>query len=330
MSKSKPGFSIYSPSVHRFKKILIKAGQKSAKKASFTQLASDVFNLPHSSNLDKHLMVAEVLWDHDGRNVVFPGDSEFFHKLMASKFSLEHVGELNLPYSSFILAMPKGFVVDGVEIPSVVVSHHKASDRESRYDLANNLMAVPLMAHEENNLAGSDSLSFFYQDPYEQEGVIVQVNQTPAHMGAALKSDSANEYADILGAIPKDLVSPVAMDPSSTDHIIQYVLTKIIAGISVYLSATNTDRLKTGLPYNGRLSISNLKTDVRYSFSHLPSHSLTDDIDGTMVMTTRSFHFRQLRAAKYYQNEHKHKPAGSRWVFVNEAQVGHYKASHIE
>lgn len=330
MKKSKPGFSIYSPNTLRFKKLMVKAGQKHMKKATIPQLAHEIFDSPVANNLDKHLLVSEVLWDHEGRKVVFPGNKDFFNTLLKSNFALDGSATLNLPYSTFILAMPKGFEVDGVSIPSVIVNYNKAGDRKDRYDLATKLMGLSEMEHAENNLSGNDSLSFFYQDPYEEEGVIVQVNQTPLQVGSALKAKSPDEYAEILGTMPKDMVSPIAMDPSQSDYIMQFVITKIIAGISVYMSANNITQLADGLPNNGRLAISNLKTDVKYSFANIPLLSASSNTNTSDVMTTRSFHFRQLRAPVYYQNEYEHLEPGSRWVFVKETQVGKYKAEHIE
>jgi hypothetical protein len=329
MSKTKPGFSIYSPNTLLFKRMMAKAGDKRFKNAKIPELASIIFQSPVSGNLDKHLLVSEVLWDSEGRKVVFPGDTDFFNSLLKSKFALGGGVSLNLPYSSFILAMPKDYMVDGVTIPSVIVNYNLAHERTQRYNTAATIMGLPLMENAENSLTGNDSLSFFYQDPYGDAGVFVQVNQTPINVGSALSANSADEYAEVLGRIPDDLVSAAALPPSPTDLIIQYVVTKLIAGISVYLSARGIDKLQDGLPYGGRLTISNLKTDIKYSYSHLPLSEVSSKGGATGVMTTRSFHFRQLRAPIYYQNEFKNLQAGSRWVFVKEAQVGNYKAQHI-
>ena len=308
---------------------MLKAGQKHLKKASIPELANEIFNSPIANNLDKHLLVAEVLWN-ESRKVIFPGGQDFFTNLLKSNFSLEGSASLNLPNSSFILAMPKGFEVDGVCIPSVIVNYNKASERMGRYDQATKIMGLPEMSHQENNLTGSDSLSFFYQCPYEDDGVTVQVNQTPSQVGSALKAASAEEYAAILGNIPKDMVSPIAVDPSSSDYAIQFAITKIIAGISVYMSANNITQLVDGLPNNGRLAITNMKADIKYSFSHLPLPPKSANATDGDVMTTRSFHFRQLRDERFYRNEHEHLQPGSRWVFVKEAQVGKFKAEHIK
>jgi hypothetical protein len=299
------------------------------KKATIPKLARELFNAPAIGNLDKHLLVSEVLWDHDGRKVIFPGNEDFFKTLLRSNFTLGDEATLHLPYSSFLLAMPKGFEVDGIRIPSVVVNYNKFAELRARYDLASELMDLPNMEHAEDDLSGCDSLGFFYQDPYEEEGVVVQVNQTPLQVGSALKSKTPDEYAAILGNMPKSQVSELAMNPSRSDRVIQFVITKIIAGISVYMSANNLTQFADGLPNNGHLAISNLKSDIRYSFSHLPVLHSSSSTNESNTLTTRSFHFRQLRAPVYYQNEHKHKEPGSRWVFVKEAQVGKYKAKHI-
>lgn len=327
---SKSGYSIYSLSVFNFKKLMLKMGMKHLKKMGVPELACEIFSSPYSSNLDKHQLVSEVLWEHFGRNVVFPSDENFFNTLLKSNFALGQSASLSLPFSSFILAMPKNFVVDGVKIPSVLVNYNKSANRSARYELATKLMGLTPMPHDDSGLEGQDSLSFFYQDPYEEKGVTVQTTQTPLTVASALKSSTAQEYSDILGQMPKELVSPIAVDLSDSDKVIQFVITKILAGISVYMSANGLDGLIDGLPAGGRASVFNLKKGVRYAFSHIPAPSTVGELAGSDVMTTRAFHFRQLRAPVYYQNEYAHMEPGTRWVFVREAQVGKFKASHIQ
>jgi hypothetical protein len=328
MKAKKPGYSIYSPNTFNFKKLMLKAGHKELKKASFYDIARIIFESPVSNNLDKHLLVAEVLWNQS-RKVVFPGDPDFFASLLKSRFALDAEATLNLPYPSFILAMPKGFEVEGVSIPSVIINYNKGSERKDRYNLASKLMGIDEMGHVENNLLGNDSLSFFYQDPYEDKGVIVQVNQTPMQIASALQAKNAEEYAEILGKIPKDLISPIALDTSSVDAKIQFVLTRIIAGISVYMSAKNMSELESGLPNNGHITINNYKPELRYSFNHLPSEKRTGDVNKGDGLGVRKMHFRQLRAPIYYQNQYKLLKPGSRWVFVSEGKLGNYDAEHI-
>jgi hypothetical protein len=106
-------------------------------------------------------------------------------------------------------------------------------------------------------------------------------------------------------------------------------LNKIIAGISVYMSANNISELNDGLPDKGNVSIDNFKPDLKYSFKNISAPPPSNYSESSDVMTTRSFHFRQLRDERYYKNEYEKLDRGSRWVFVREAQVGKYKASHI-
>lgn len=63
MAKAKLGFTIYSPHTLQFKKMLVKHGHRHLKKASIPQLAKEIFELPYSNNLDRHMLVAEILWN---------------------------------------------------------------------------------------------------------------------------------------------------------------------------------------------------------------------------------------------------------------------------
>lgn len=325
----KVGFNLYALNSLRFKKMMIKQGYKQYKNADLSQIAGDVFSSDFSNNLDKHLLISEVLWDHDGRNVIFPGDVDLYKNLLKSKFSLDGCVSLKLPYESFILAMPKGFEIDGIAIPSVIVQYCRAGYRRARYDLAASKMSLSQFVHDEGELAGKDSLSFFYQSPNDDLGVMVQVNQSLEQVSLALKASSPAEYALSLGRIPDHLVSPCALEPSDIDVVLQYTITKLVAGISVYLSANGIDSLQLGLPAMGSISMNNMKTDLRYSLSHIPSFTAGRSSLPAENLSYRRFHFRQLRSPIYYQNEHKDLPCGSRWVFVKEAIVGDYNAKTI-
>lgn len=233
------------------------------------ELAKMIMESGVGGNLEKHLCVAEVLWDIEGRQVLFPADAEFFETLLQSNYALEGDAPLNLPHSSFILAMPKGFKVNGVSIPSALIHHTKGSERLARYDQATKAMNTLPMGHVESELTGKDSLSFFYQDPSEEEGVFTLENQSLVQVAGALKAESAEEYAEILGDIPRALVSDRSIEPGSEGHVINYVLTKLLGSISVYLSSRAGDQIISGLPNNGNVSIDSYKTDLKYNFSHM-------------------------------------------------------------
>ena len=329
MKSKKAGYNIYGLTTVRAKKEMLKAGMKRWKKAKIAQIAGEIFYAEGIGDLDKHVFVAETLWEHGDRSVLFPGDAGFYRMLLRSNFALDGSAHLNLPYSTFIIAMPRDFEFDGVKIPSVMVNYNKGDERNGRYDLATKLMGVPNVGHAKTDMDGKDSLSFFYNDPYGMPGIVVGATQTPEQVAGALQSQSANEYADILGMMPKDQVSEMAMEIADTDKVIQFVITKLIAGISVYLSANNITELADGLPKGGRAAIGNLKKDIKYTFRHIPFAAQESKV-GDETMTTRVDHFRQLRAPVYYQNEYADLAIGSRWVYVKAAIVGGFKAEHIK
>lgn len=290
--------------------------------------------MSESGPLDFHLIVSEILWEQEGRHVVFPENEQFIQNLLDAKFSIDGSASIHLPRKSFSLAMPKNFKVDGVTIPSVMVHYTTEENRTVRYHKALSLMSEPSIGKMENTYDGLDCLSFFYQDPYEEQGVMVQVNQTPLQISSAIKASSPEEYSQILGEIPKEFVSndtSAAQAASHTDHVIQFAMTRIIAGISAYMSARGMNDFIDGLPNKGRVQLDNLKTDVRYNYSYIegPDSLGAHEKATENIMTTRRWFFRNLRHEKYYQNKYKNDPIGSRWTFVNETKVGNYQPEHI-
>jgi hypothetical protein len=328
MKNKKDGYSIYSLNALRLKKLMLKSGIKVAKKMDIQALCGYLFSSEICGNLDRHLCVAETLWNLNGRHVLFPGEHDFYNKLLKSNYSIKGDATLNLPYQSFILAMPKGFTYKGVSIPSVLINYCRRDDRVERYDQASKAMKVMGFKHDEMTMVGQDSLSYFFQNPYEEEGVITQVNQTMTQISGALTARDINEYAELLGKIPNELVSMKPMETSEEDKIIQFVVTKIIAGLSVYLSAKGFDQLKDGLPNKGVVTLDNYKTDIKYNFSHL--HKVSLDSNSKDGIGTRTWFFRNLKNEVYYKNEYERLPVGSRWVFVSEAKLGNYCAEHVE
>ncbi|MFT6903888.1 MAG: hypothetical protein ACJAS1_000533 [Oleiphilaceae bacterium] len=102
----------------------------------------------------------EVMWDHYDRNVVFPSDESFYRSLLKSKFSLDDNVILNLPATSFILAMPRGFKFNDVSIPSPLVTYFKAKEREDYYATLSSLMGFDdgQRVYEDKNGQIADSI----------------------------------------------------------------------------------------------------------------------------------------------------------------------------
>jgi hypothetical protein len=325
--QKKDKFSLYPLNCISYQKLAIKSGHKDYKHKKIAELTGELFESEVCGPIDRHQGITETLWWDEGKNVLFPNNTNFLNQLLKSKFNLDDSAPLNLPHNTFILAMPKDFSVDGVSIPSVLVHYCKSNERVKRYDHATKLMGVSdQFEQDDDEFKNKDNLVYFYNDPYLEKGVTAQVNQSLETISASLQADSHVEYAKLLGELPKELVSFNPLEITETDKVIQYAITRIIASLSIYSSATNNKHLYSGLPKQGLLSIENLKKSLRYSNYTLgpteskvsPNHHL------------RGFFFRNLKHEKYYNNEYKFIPKGSRWIFVDSTEVGDYDASTIK
>ena len=110
---------------------------------------------------------------------------------------------------------------------------------------------------------------------------------------------------------------------------IQYAVYRLLACLSIYLSATESIYLKKGLPGSHLSSISMVDRLTRPQAYILNQTDTIKKSSGSSPEEHyRIFHFRNLRAEKFYQGEYKHLPQGSRWVFVKDSLVNSKANGH--
>lgn len=295
--------------------------------------------------IDGLIMAEEMLWEHQGKHVIFPQSVEFIERLVSAKYDLAQAGGFELPFPSFMLAMPKGFSVDGVRIGGIMVTSYKVKytkallDRYSRYlkqpmdpklvrelgideHYCQQVFTTPDHSIDDlsNGTTPDDDLLCVMlldgnKDPLHS--CIIRGSETFNRIPALLAARSPEEFHDLLG--PMDKASYSARGLSAEDAKMEFYAFRIVCALAVYNMATHGDQLVPGLP-GGHTPHLDHKVDRKgmNNFS-LKSVSEANRSPGAHY---RQWHFRQLRDKRYYQREHATKPIGSRWVFVSDAMVG--------
>jgi len=305
------------------------------KTGTVTELLSLALNMRQALNaILFHQMVTEVTWDRCGRQVVFPPSEEFYEQLLNSRYSIDGDAALHLPHNCFILAVPRDFTCEGVSIPSPIVAYtHDGKEREAITAQALKAMGAKetVETQEDPVEAAQPKLIFFFRNPYDGDGDTCSIcSLTSSQITAALKADTPEAFESIVGRYDEDAMqgAPLAGATDPSDVVMQWVLTRLIAGLSVYLSARGGGALSEGLP-DPAVQVTHVDFRAKPRYLTIPAPRNLEPT-GTDVLTTRRWFFRNLRADRYYRGDYENAAPGSRWTYVRPTTVGRYTAHTIE
>ena len=283
-----------------------------------------------------HLILTEAQWNDSGRQILFPGSCDFYERLLNSKFSLSEDGEsgLILPYSTFVLSVPKGMTYKGLQIPSPLVSYSSNySDRQDWFRRMGSVLNISedTLVDEPEEERASPKVTIFFHNPYDEGEETTSIcTMMTSELNRTLSMDisSLDEFSAIVGQYKEEHV--LDMDVSETDGMLQMLLMRLVAGLSVYLSATDSSVISEGLPDLRKFGVQGIDAFSKPTAHRIPTPVSTSDSGSSGIMTTRRWHFRRLQDERFYRGKYSSLPRGSRWTIVNEATVGRYRASTVQ
>jgi len=319
-------YNVYGPLTNSAIKVMRKVADKKTRKLSterqigwLIQQDEDLVN-----RLDFPIFCEEYNWKRKGRHCIFPQDSSVVDRLLSAEFESSHLDALELPFDSFILAMPRGYTSNGVEIPSALITTGVFGEYGDK--VMNRFCDAIGMEHPEHQfpeeLTGQSCLHLVYKDP----------RAPAARMLYARASIPSSQFDDLLGTNDLDEFQAIAgnysnsnmlniMDNEPHDQVIQYTLLKLTLAIGVFNQATDGVHIRDGVP-SSKISFIGSPSDLRPRSATLGMPDLASKgVTGDREPHYRRWHFRQLMSERYYQNEHAHRPRGSRWTFVKDAYV---------
>jgi hypothetical protein len=258
-----------------------------------------------------------------GSNSLFIESKDFANNLLNAKSNFDDTALFEFPFNDFYLNIPNGVIVNGIEIPScmitmsTVVGHAKEFNKflSSIGKPQQDITIISDSASDSEISKDSQVMNITYYD--KSQGVYVNYSLNSSIWKKVLSLKNAKDYGKMFAENSFNLrgVNDIVM----SDCIVQFALTKLLGSLSIYNSATEGKYFCEGLPESksGRKVIieGDRKAIKNSSFT---LSSLTENKDSTDTENTyRKWHFRNLCHEKYYQKEHEKKPKGSRWIFVS-------------
>lgn len=323
--KKKPQYTICprltDKSVNSMKKAL-----RELKKESNASVIREFFNYsPHMTHsLDLFIFAEERFWETQGNHVIFPENVDVLNNLYRAKFKFENAKGFDLPFSSFILAMPQGYKIDGYEIPSVLITWEKyrTSEHSILYPFFD-WIKYPRPSEILHQASSADEmeLGIIFRDANES----MSYHRTLCFGSALpeiLQATSTDEFQKILGNYSQSNI--VGIIPSDDHDLnVQFRLFKLIAALGVYNLAKEGGCLISGFPGSVEPKVIGRDANQRLIMSTLGnSHPPKSSNQEAAETHYRSWFFRQLNDERFYRNEYKDMKRGSRIIFVQDTVVG--------
>lgn len=290
-----------------------------------------------ASSLDHAILGEERYWERQGALTLFPDDQDVITLLQRARFDVSSAEGLQLPSSSFMLTLPKGYSYKGIEMPGCLVTWLPIKeynqtifyplDQEMGYSFERGLPSD--MTDPEQM-----SLSICFIDPksrtpytpkhtgYARNRVFVESHKIPK----LLVAQTNEEFYTITGRYQNGDMAWVT-DLEDDDITMERCYLQLVLAISVYYTATEGACLSTRMP-TGKVQLSPRPKcpikgmTITHQAGRHPSPVQQRDPASPRREHLRSWHFRQLRHERYYQGKYADWPRGSRIVFVSESFVG--------
>lgn len=190
--------------------------------------------IPFGIDMQDYIIAEEDHWrSATKRHMVFPASETLLQQLMTDAYELTESEGFELPFESFVLALPRGFEVDGVALPTCLVTWVPAQEHISRvYDgflVRHDQPACTIRVQSEN--LGQKSLAIIVP---ARDGSYSRVMCYQRLIPGLLRTESITEYRELVGKLSDNTV---AIDLDEYDSKQQYLLLKLVAAIGVYVAA---------------------------------------------------------------------------------------------
>lgn len=251
----------------------------------------------------------ENYWINNGCPTIFVEDKDLINDLFIAKYKTGLNAMLAAPFPIFSFSFPSKTVINGVELPPCLVClsgeadiyEHMTTPYDAKY-LGAEFTPKPLTNRT------FLSISYRTKDGYlmNKSVIIEEVMDIINDM---------NEMGDA-----KCFLYDQSLNELESKMIL--TLTKIVAGLLIYHSATEGKGLRKGFP-SKTIKLPKQTTRVNYigmSLSncneYTPKQKGSSNSGGYKILSRESF-FRNLQADRYYQGKFQNEPKGSRWVYVS-------------
>jgi hypothetical protein len=271
------------------------------------------------NTLATRICIEDHFWSRNGRHVIFPESTDVIDNLMRARYEIESPEGFSLPFTSFVVAMPSGYTRNGFKMPGFMASFSRDDLPEIKAMPFIDYIKMPLHTLDFSSVPDSvKSLVVQYKNPSDGAHAMVSIREKD--LPRILKCRNLDEYKlEMDGGWPMVGVSTV--ETNSADAEIQFFALKLVASMGIYCLATGGKRLLDGFPGSVMPRLMGHDGSGGMRLSTLQSVA-TAAAKASPDAHYRSWHFRQLRDARFYKGEHANTPPGSRYVFVSDAMIG--------
>jgi hypothetical protein len=277
-------------------------------------------DLLHS--LDFIILAEEYFWERSGYQTIFPENSLVLDNLFKARYHLENAAGIDMPFESFILAMPQGYKIDGYQIPSCLVTWipYQQSQHDTIFPFCDHIrIPKPSQVNHEPSGEHERGLSITFRDRNSS----ITYNRAltiESKLPDILKAKNIYEFNQILGKYDDHTFQNVIAS-DEYDLQIQFRLFKLIAALAVYHQATEGDRLHSGFPGSLMPKIIGKDESQRLKMSTLKNTFPVSASKVSPEVHVRTWFIRQLNNERFYRGQYEKMRMGSRYVFVKETTV---------
>ena len=316
-------YQIYSSLINQTHKQLRKILPKKERQSKSSAMRFVINNEPDFIHtLDFLIFCEEWSWMQSGHHTLFPESEDVLKRLASADFETRELSSLEMPFGSFVLAMPKGYEIDGVEMPSVLVTWGRFDEYgEERMAPLTDHLGLPRLGNRyPESSKGLMGLQIVYRDHQRKKDLVyARCSLTADQFHDLLKSRTLEDFQSRAGHYENSNFRAI-LDNDHHDLVIQFHMLKTIIAIAIFNQATDGVHIKEGVPTSKVKMIGRIPGE-RSVASTLSMPGIEKDTISPEAHYRR-WHFRQLTHERYYQGEHSHKARGSRWTFVRDAYVG--------
>src|SRR5690606_30901508 len=193
----------------------------------------------------------------------------------------------DLPFPSFVLAMPHGYTFMGTELPSLLVTimdYHSSPETIIQPFCKWIKLSKPMnVGTEQDDPPGTRAISISYRDPKTNAGY-VRMLVSERKIPALLNAESLDHFKNIMGHYG-EMVGVIDLDEFDLD--IQFKAIKLIAALGVYNLATEGQRLKPGFPGQSVPKMVGRNPDIT-----LKMNTLSSKLPSQLQRSTPEAHYR--------------------------------------
>jgi len=273
-------------------------------------------------SMDTVVLMEENQWiNHSDRNVIFPASSELLKSLYEAKCDFSTLEHFKMPHDIFILAMPKGFSIDGIEVKGLLVSYMSPDEREKvMLNFAELAGLGKVKMNRGGDYANDKTLAINYFTDKVESGNLVspllRICIPESELLPVLKSQNYDEYVKILGKFNKFEYDHLSKETETDSHL-QFIISRLVVMLGVYCSSF-PGAIESGYPESKEPKHIEPLNHGKWQKQTVGKHLVSDS---DRKAHYRRWFFRQLINERYYKGEHKNKPIGSRIVFVRDTSV---------